>query len=1308
MSDYRRIAPLRGHSFGRSIGAWRIAQALRAEAYREPAPSVTIEAGPEYGPWDDIVEQWDSGAVHVWQVKAGTEVGRRDLEQLIRKLALEMPKAKATLACRMNARVPGLSGGLGELDHLLCAAREGASRGVEKPSSWKDFLKDSCGSESAAESVCRRLHVVFLGSLEAPHEWTNWALGCIYETDVVPAVRDRLLAVVDATVGSKISAESLRQMSLREFEEHRRATLPARIESVRARYLRTLRDALCSRRVLRGIRKDGVKLSQVWVDIRMSTPSGDEFGAASLVDLLREGMLHLLLAPAGGGKTEILARTGAALAALATASTEAAVPLLVPASTLRDGTDQDLATNSEAFASGTGPLLEQLLKVPNQRWILLIDGVDEVQEGAEKVDALQRRFPGATIVAAARPTVGRALAPAVTFTLEPWSVSESEVFMRGMVAAHPEATEALQALSAHAGSLLDRPLTASLAVLAALHDDQLPANRGQIFRAAVPWLVESWAARRSGAHRWDAVADDIRRLALEFVRGERQRISSSELRSFAQRAAPDRSATVRLAAEDDLGLLVPVPGGHEFLVRGLAEHLAGEFVARDDNEVLEAARSSWGEETARHALSGLAESHPDRFVGIVRRILSSLESTSDCALGALRAFLVAIRTAADVGADATRIAAELSGWCCTFLDDECSPWRADRVGDAVAELAAAGGPCWDEIRRHLIAILSDPRQPKDYYAALEDHRPATWLLLLFHCDPAVRGIAIRRLARHTDDSTVVDRLVTMLLDDPAFEVMCVPPAIEAGLALRIADRGGRLGEYLDVLRKMSEGGGQLSAAAAATALRPTEHEPGALARALRHGADGGYVTEEVLKELALVPKGDAALALAWPDWRAYRSRQPPLDDSPDGRLPVPPSRWVRRRSIRAATAAIARDRALAEVLDPALTTGAKALYLNSLCEGGLLGLDAAIELLDISPARFPLLSHKAQDVLASAAIRHTAVRAKIVDAWQRFGNSSHAMLFPGKALEQLVVTGDLEAMQVYSDWLPRSQHAVGIFAGQSPDPRVFERPEVRAAGRDIVDRTWRVSTEGKTDPTGQRVAVAKTSVATVLRHFSPCWRGNDTITNGLLKWLGTDDLNSRLAGISGLERAQLSTSQQGEMLHSLRRLFTCNEHVQRLFSFPSAVMLARRHGLVSQLLPEIAPLTEEDGPIAFPAACAASLVVSAAEARSMSEKVASRKLQLMAFDGINHEDVAAFVALAPDEWANGLVRQFQRSGPLVLGTMLPLYGALPLSQRRAVAQKLSTMAEGFDLPWCSTGIVEETYRPLDLVQQLLFDCGLRG
>lgn len=1079
----------------------------------------------------------------------------------------------------------------------------------------------------------------------------------------------------------------------------------ADLDAVGREYLQAIVDRVGDRRVLRNIRATGVKLSKVWTPLRVSVGPEDDLSSEEIADRLRVGDLNLVTGPVGSGKSEVLARLGARLAERALTAPSEPRPLLVRARDLTEFTDTALARSSENAAAGTIRHALLMLRSFATTWSVIVDGIDEAPHGPEIVDRLRRRFPGATIVASCRPSAASALEAAQTFRLESWGRSDGERFLAAMAEQHPERASLLRSFGPEASALLTQPLTASLAVLVALYEDVVPANLTLLFRAAIPLLVGSWATHRNKRDGWTPVAKDIRRFAVACVRGQQATLTRKAVAALARKVASDRAPLLREAAEIDLGVLVPVEGGYEFLFRGLAEYLAAEALRDKEGDVLAAAEQPWGAETASHALVLLAdEGNTKRFRSLMRGLLKITRRHLSVSPRSLRRLTVAVRVAAIVGKPAERFAHLLAKRSIRVLSDEASPWRGDRLAEDVALLLRRAGPGSAELQQWMSATLADARQPAEYFRDRTETDGMFWLQALFHCDPSVRCEAVQRLRPFVGDESVTHALLFMLRDDPGSSVFEVPAAIEAGVGLRAAPRDGPIASYMELLRAMSTRDGQTPAAAAAAALRSDEQDVRVLARALAHARQ--WVPLQVLQELGGTPEGAAALDAAWPGWKGHSLPSNPTRP-PDGREPPPPSRQTRRRLVVALRDTIARAGQPGSPLSLALGPDAQRLWLEAACEVGLFNPTGVVEgLLAGHATFFPPLSPAAQDSLGRAAIRHPELRYRLLARWPDFTppRETNEQRYPGRSLEPLVIAGDAEAIRVYIEWLPKSPYLAGLlYNGPPPDSRVFDNPTVAEVGIQIVRRAWSGVIDGYVDRNGQRMKTASLAGVCVLKQFAPIWRDDPAITIDLFERLTSKDFNDRNAAFTGLSIAAIRETTRARIVPILRSSLTSGSHLERLVTLRSAIDLAVAQRLVDALRPEMLAVVESREPEAVAAAAALMPVTSSSDATRLSTLASKCEFFMTSFERLDLARLRELIALDPDSWATALTKFARERFGASLGVIAPVFDALPVPHKRKTARRLRGLLRGQALPWYVDAFDDKAYRPSDLVERFLFD-----
>lgn len=1283
-------------SLTKHVAIWRIAEALRAEAANKPVPTVSAEAPERFAPWDDVVEEWSDGSRHVWQVKSGASITKTDLKSLLVGLRDDLPEASATLATSVNVRVPGIAGDLHVLERLLRAVQNGAAFPTLHDA-WAMFLIEACGSSEAAKQVANRLSVQCVGGADGVLSRAVAALEFVYSTERVDDVLNAISTAVDATTGHAVAIPHLRTGPLARFEESRlNASETSSTITARAQYLQTLQSAVDARRVLRQLNHSERHLRDVWIAPRLSLADSDPFELVDLPAHLLEGGAHAVVAPAGGGKTELLARLAAELAQTAAQASDAAIPLVLSLRDLMGIDDASVLHAADKFSIGIKESLAKVLTKPGMRWVLLLDGVDEVKFGAEVVDALRERFPHATSVTTSRPSAAGSMPHAHAFCLERWRQNEVAQFLQQLSAVYEDTAPNVCRLSGYASSLLEIPLTATLAAVVSAQGGSVPMNRTHLFRAATELLVQTWANARRVESPWKTIAPSVRKLALDLVKSERATIDARELERLLRRCAPDDSLLVRHALEQDIGILLKTVDGYEFLVRGMAEYLAAEHLSKNPAELLEACAKPWAQETVRHALVLLADRDAASFGPLIRTLALGDVGTA----AGLRGLLAAIYACADLTDGTTEVDQEVARACLDGLRNEASPWRADRVSEAARELAQRNGRCWKLLRELIQPLLSDSRTPAEYFAAQPISSNDDSAAMLFHCDSSVRTEGIRRLAPAATEA--FDLLFLMLHDVPQVPCWDLSPALQAGLVLRRVKRGGALAHRMVTLRRLTETGGQLLSAAAASALLPAEHDCATLARAYRRGADGNYVPAHLLREFAEHPEALEALEAIWPEWRGYQGPQQglrPASASP----PEPASDRTRERLVRV----LGSEPLAAAHVAPELLQGPGRLrYLEALCERAVAEPEVLVPILSFPPPLFPAFSYRASRFVANAAIRHRPVRAQLIELWAQFQQHPLAWArFPGRVLESLIVGGDPEAASIYATWLPSAPHLSGMYEEPRPEPEVFAPLSIRSAAEEFLAGVVARATVGVTS-NGQNLVVSAMSAAKVFRSLASIWRGDAIVTGTVVAWLQDDHSDKRVAALMALDGARLTESESALALNALKTFFRSTDPSDRYLRLPSLVPYIERLGLGASLQEDLTAMANSNSPIAIQAAAALLSMLPATERRALSVSASYKSIDGMSFDGMDRSSLVDLIALAPDSWSAAAIRWTTEASPLNLALSLPILEALPLREQREVAQQLDKLVGGaWSLPWCTNWRSQDVHRPRDLVDRLLFDAG---
>jgi hypothetical protein len=177
--------------------------------------------------------------------------------------------------------------------------------------------------------------------------------------------------------------------------------------------------------------------------------------------------------------------------------------------------------------------------------------------------------------------------------------------------------------------VLTTPLTATFALLLAQEEPDALRSRAALFRGIEEKLFSDWAKRRSaqsGAAEisWASIAPAIRRLALESLKSGKEELTRADIRRYLGRDAIDRGQEWIDDAHRHFGLLLILEdGGYRFLLKGIAEHLAGAaLLAEGRQALLEAAHYKWAEEPVRHAIGlGLEREGVEWVIETIRALM---------------------------------------------------------------------------------------------------------------------------------------------------------------------------------------------------------------------------------------------------------------------------------------------------------------------------------------------------------------------------------------------------------------------------------------------------------------------------------------------------------------------------------------------------------------------------------------------------------------------------------------------------------------------------------------------------------------
>jgi hypothetical protein len=1039
--------------------------------------------------------------------------------------------------------------------------------------------------------------------------------------------------------------------------------------------------------------------------------AGDAAGPASLRDWLNaageDQKLFVVVGEIGSGKTELLHRALYDLAETALADAHAPIPVLISA--------RDLGSDGHVRLPQTD-LLRGLLADRSNRWIYLIDGLDEVDASAwtiAQVLAHEPEYRAARVIATSRPIVPRSLG--FTLFLQRWDLDQIERFLQYWEKVDREAVQVLCS-SPHyqdgRGELLSSPLTATLCLVVAGQSGALPTGRAALFVRLVEILFQEWARKRgTESICWADVAPVMQSVALQQLKSRLPHVPHELLMRALREKAPDAASELERAVERHFGVLMRLDGGthYDFLFRGLTEYLAGAaLLAQGPGAVLQAAQEPWAEEAVRHAI-GIAVERND--VATASRLLDELlqqgRPRKAPARDWLRPLLISIRTAADLGEHARPHARQLLAAVLWGLLEEESCWIGDRIAEALRSLVATNRPLIEMLWRLCQPILMmAEHEPVAWYYG-QDRPPAWWIRALYHRDGKVRALACLRLAAHVNEPDVREHLAMMLFDE---SYPWEAPGLIAGAALRRARRDRRFKPLRRYLQELITGN-DYAAAAAAMALLPNEAEPERLAEMYAAIFQG---TRQMLAapvhELAATPRGKAALDAAWPGWQqeTLADTWNYLDlftkDASSKTIPrCPPSHHVRRRILRALSPGLhLLDRSQVE----AVIEKTRYANRNELCRA-LYHRPELLPYLRLDEWPTETLSAEAQRDLGRAAGKHAAIRRALLDAWKKQPDAQRVIgIYPGIALEPLIRASDQEAIQIYAAWLAASPYLAPFYEYPNPDQTVFEESAIKEAAHALVTRVWREAHGYMQD--GKPTRLAPSTAGIILQHFWPIWVWDATLVDGLCDWLRGSEEDKFGAAVQAFYGVPLPERVRAivetRLVDRLRRYLEVHEAPE---------WEPRRWlQLLAQLeSPEAAPLFEKLASLDTPLSPLAAALCLPSQTKKQARTLAGRVAKVGIHAGGGHlpdHHRKALVEAAPGEWFHAAIESLDESQALD-PNVLRVLPYLPVAYQQRLARALRDVAPP-ELPWVRMGAGlndnHEYGRSADVMDRVLFDVGI--
>ena len=1366
-----------GH-YGVRFAATRCADIIFAEEASAPGPVELRFEVNDCGCWDDLFERRTEdpqGNRHVWQVKRQTdELAQEEMRKLIRDLTLgtfdmahlvlhSIVKVKGVEHLRVlreladKVRTPGLV--LTDLSSSLSAGEK----------TWCGFIRSELKlpRPEDALSVLKRLEIRALGSEQ---DLQDSAFKVLRERFVQPdAVWNALLGVLHQypNAAIPITYGFLNERVLRNFD--RATSVRARsMARQRERCLEKLEHAWEELRPLRLGHDDSstpVRVEEVFVmppvrvlkqasarppgespDSRASQPHAASSLAQAEVEaghidlhkhLLEEVRLRtrpfiVVEGEVGAGKSVLLEYLLHELARHARQDEKTPIPVLVDAAALVSGrlVDAIHRRTPETYD-------ETLLETDDIPKLFLVDGLDEAGEASHPslqrmLSGLQGRRDSAGLVVASRPLGGAAPVPRrphLKVRLEKWDEASLNRHLDrwsehrpGLVARLKQdvQTDLLR-------PLLQNPLTATFCLyLAQVEPAALKKGRAGIFESIVRLLCERWVGNRSAEAGssgvpWHEVASFLRQLALAALQGQEQQVTREDLLRLLARIAPDLKERLLGLVEGRFGLLVrQEDGSYRFVLRGVAEHLAGAELRRlGASAIVTAAREKWAEEPVRHAIGLIAEldSLPQA-LAVIDQLL--VPQGNHDGLSFVRSQLTAVRTATDLPVQDGPTVDGLTRTLAGMLAHESSSWLPRRAEQVLDEWSLARKALRHAVGARLLALLRIPGKRSSWLAAREKDSARFWLLMLQERDPEVRLVALQRLARWVNVNEVRNALLDSLHDWEEPYSRC-PPAILAGQVLRGATRDAYFQTTLPELRHLLRERHSISALGAALALRPGEAPADELAARL-HTLEQSYgCPPEVVSELASREDGRRALEEVWPDWQGPMKPLPPLPMPSDesAREPVPPpSSFVKERLIHLLGPELSQlELAERERLVPLHGFAAAPAFLRDASdypEGVLWLLTHLWEV---------FFQEEEQRRLGEAAVMHPSIQQALLKQCAGM-EDSNAYKFPGVALDVLVAAGNEEAGVHLARWL-RTDSLLRLL--REPLSReALLHPRVREAAVERMESEWKRATV----PNEEGAVRPMTHAAAVFRALRPALEGTELEARWVRlarEW--TADLSKReesssigrqtrdqhyaMALIISFWSPPHPPEVQDALAAYVAVLTRGHEEVQS--GIVVGAHWAEAAGCLELMRPTLETFSTRESWLRYP--CSASLValLGRDEATALSGKLASEWPSFWSPGFNDPVELEQLIAANPGAWNRRVqelgaeqVRVVTMHGFPIGHVARALLLHLPRADQLGLARLLSSSMKHSHHPWLNpdSHLPANAYRPGEAVLELLFDLGL--
>ena len=1321
-----------GDRYQRIVAVERIVSMLVADAFEDPHPRVIAVRyeSDDHGEWDDIVDIFGdpNGREHecAWQIKRVALLEQETLASLVREISAFPPTTRALFAVHEPVRIRGL----GTIEQLRDLCNE-----VRKPgailskmtitASWRQFwvfvATTLVADDPTVFAVLKRIDVRILGDETTILESARHKLLRIFASPV-----DDILNAIEVFVSTlgptqRIDATTI-DCILTRFASQRLPT-PRTLRQLREQYLGAVIQEANARLVVHGLRINGnpVRLSDVWQSVRFTGGQGQTETVKPIEERLpasAPGTRLIVLGEAGAGKSEYLIHLAAILATRASTDLTAPVPLLIHARDLLRGLDEAVRTRWPHTSTQVAQLISYShSNDSSRRFVVLVDGLDEAGDDAViQIEDIQRRFGDSLIalVIMSRPVPPYRAVKAQELWIRRWVESEYEAFLDSWRPLRPGAVEAIEKYVRRdtLRELLANPLTATLCLSIAEQFPKALTNRAELYCTVVEELFARWASKRTDGKQYEVakVFQPLQSLALEFVRQERRSITDDELQKSLRETIEFQAPLAADVLETHLGVLVRRgDGSYDFAFRGICEYMAARALLKQgDAAVVDAAYHAWGQEVARHAVGWACYQSEDRGFELMSLLIQNEEKDGITTTNAhLRPLLVAIRCAGDLPKLRKSIAIQLAGAAWRRLTDETSSWVGERVADAVQDWLRGTGPGWQWIRDEILNVFQDGRSsPAQWYEAQTYDKPEEWAFLLYHGDPDVRCVAVEKLTTWVDDPNVREELYKAFLDQ-GHAVGTRFVTLAAGIAFRKAARDQHFLELkLDIESKL-HASWLHSRTAAALALRPDEANIAELVQGLKYsrGGTGIPLPFEVFKAIAAIDEGRQALEQHIPDWKKLVGNYPePRLPKEDTSAENPPyTSIVRRRLGRAILPAL---RSVSKETLAKLQTVDRVMVFEAACRLAYEYPKIAVDVLETAAdGRMPFSWDDTALMLGRAAVRHAEVRDALVHLWRKSKIHGHKRGFselgsyPGRALEALIARNDVEAIEIYGEWIGLTHHSIPF--GSFPEPlcNSIEVPDrLRPLALAELEGIWDYAINGRVDAKGERTQLDPSAVGGSFYRLSSFWKGHAKFESDIEGWFIDENPYHLAAALRAFQRNSISQRVREQLPSVLSTML--NNGVEE-YVFSSIMQMIDLAGLSREVVEVLKYLVsiEEFSTLGI------ALILPLCDHEKQSVLSAHAAKKPMLWGQFLPYLSERLVAAAPGPWAKTLRKIFKNGALSSGGDWLPFVRALPLALRREVVKTWGTSAR--ELPWVQDnerpGIC---VRPADRVRGMLYDLGL--